>query len=213
MLHLDIHYSRGDFQLDAKLDWQSQVLGVLGPSGAGKSTLLNLLNGLLTPKSGLIQFNQQILFSSQQKVCLTPHQRRIGMVFQDIRLFPHLNLLENLCYGLRLLPAEQRRFSLDEVLDLLQLRDLLKRHPHQLSGGEAQRVALGRALLMSPQLLLLDEPLSSLDNALKQQIIPYLLAIKQRMNLPMIIVSHDEQEVSQIADQLISLAQGKIIQH
>ena len=163
MLQLEIQYSRGDFQLDAQLDWQSQVLGVLGPSGAGKSTLLNLLNGLLIPDAGVIQLNQQTLYSSQQKICLAPYQRRIGMVFQDIRLFPHLNLLDNLCYGLRLLPVQQRRFSLDEVLDLLQLASMLNRHPHQLSGGEAQRVALGRALLMSPQLLLLDEPLSSLD--------------------------------------------------
>ncbi len=212
MLRLDLEFSRADFHLRAQLDWQGQVLGVIGPSGSGKSSLLNLINGLLKPSRGCIEFNQRIFYSSQQGICLAPYQRRVGMVFQDLRLFPHLNVAQNLNYGLHLLPMQERRFSMDEVTQLLQLANLLKRHPHQLSGGEAQRVALGRALLMSPQLLLLDEPLSSLDRSLKQQIIPFLLQIKQHIHLPMMIVSHDESELSQLADQVISVAQGKIIQ-
>ncbi len=211
MLELNIAYQRAHFSLHVQLHMQGQVLGILGDSGAGKSTLLSCISGLTQPDSGRIQLQQRLLFDSQEKINLPVYQRHIAMVFQDIRLFPHLRVAGNLSYGYDLLKPAQRKFAFDDIVDLLKLNDLLQRRPHQLSGGEAQRVALGRALLSSPDLLLLDEPLSSLDQHLKQQILPYFNQIKQQTGLAMLYVSHDEAEVHQISDQVVRLEQGRLI--
>lgn len=208
---LDIQLKRANFCLDVQLHMQGQVLGLLGDSGAGKSTLLSCISGLIQPDSGSIQLQQRRLFDSQHKINLPAYQRHIAMVFQDIRLFPHLSVHANLSYGYDLLVPAQRKFAFDDIVQLLKLNDLLQRRPHQLSGGEAQRVALGRALLSAPDLLLLDEPLSSLDQHLKQQILPYLNQIKQKTGLAMLYVSHDENEVHQLSDQVVRLDQGRLV--
>lgn len=208
---LDIQLKRANFCLDVQLHMQGQVLGLLGDSGAGKSTLLSCISGLIQPDSGSIQLQQRRLFDSQHKINLPAYQRHIAMVFQDIRLFPHLSVHANLRYGYDLLVPAQRKFAFDDIVQLLKLNDLLQRRPHQLSGGEAQRVALGRALLSAPDLLLLDEPLSSLDQHLKQQILPYLNQIKQKTGLAMLYVSHDENEVHQLSDQVVRLDQGRLV--
>ncbi|CEN55936.1 ATP-binding cassette domain-containing protein [Candidatus Methylopumilus turicensis] len=205
MLEIDIHFQRGDFELNFKEHFGEPVVGLFGASGVGKSTLLSLIAGFLSPSAGLIKLDGVVLFDSNQSINLAPHQRRIATVFQDGRLFPHLNVKDNLLYGFKFTPEADRHIDFSSVVALLDIEGLILKRAHELSGGEAQRVALGRALLMSPKLLLLDEPLSSLDVRLKQQILPFLKRIKDEVNIPMIYVSHDIQEVNFISDRVCQL--------
>ncbi|MFZ9642458.1 MAG: ATP-binding cassette domain-containing protein [Candidatus Methylopumilus sp.] len=205
-LEIDVRFQRGDFKLNFKEHFSDPVTGLFGASGVGKSTLLGLLAGFLKPDQGHIKLEGVALFDSSQLINLPPHQRRIATVFQDGRLFPHLSVQDNLLYGFKLCTAANRRIDFANVVELLEIEDLTAKRAHALSGGEAQRVALGRALLMSPQLLLLDEPLSSLDARLKQQILPFLKRIKDEIKIPMVYVSHDSEEMNYLADKVYQLA-------
>lgn len=210
MLQLDLSFHRGSFELRARASLGAPVTGICGPSGAGKSTLLALLAGLLRPQRGSVRFDSELLDDAEDGIWLPSWRRRFGLVFQEDCLFPHLSVRGNLLYGLRRLPATARRLSLDTVQRLLELEPLLARRPAHLSGGERQRVALGRALLYSPRLLLLDEPLAALDERLKQQILPFLLRIKQEVRIPMIYVSHDRREIDFLADERLEMADGQL---
>ncbi len=225
MLSCDIRYRRGEFELNIQLDTQNlshhqrldqaksqnQVTGILGASGAGKSTLLKVLAGLLKPQQGRINFDGQVFFDSQTHTFMPSYQRHVGLVFQDGQLFPHLSVQQNLLYGYRHLKPAQRRFELAQIVELLEIGSLIERRVTQLSGGEAQRVALGRALLYSPRLLLLDEPLSALDTRLKQQILPFFARIRDEIQIPMIYVTHQPQELEFLDAQVLRMQQGRII--
>lgn len=210
MLDIDLDFRRGDFQLEIAHRFGEGVTGICGPSGSGKSTLLALVAGLLTPRRGSIRFDGRVLVDCAQHTFVPAHLRRFGLVFQDGQLFPHLSVRANLLYGWRGLAPEQRRFTLDGVAGLLEIGALLDRRPEQLSGGERQRVALGRALLYSPQLLLLDEPLSSLDTRLKTQILPFLKRVRDETRLPMLYVSHAPDEIAYLADQVLQIENGRL---
>lgn len=208
MLELDFAFRRGDFclRIDERLD--APITGLVGPSGCGKSTLLAAIAGLVRPQTGRIALNGVELLSTN--AWLPPHRRRIGLVFQDNQLFPHLSVRNNLLYGYRNLPAAERRFGLEAVAGLLEIGQLLDRRPQHLSGGERQRVALGRAIFYAPRLLLLDEPLASLDERLKEQILPFLLRIHREFGIPMIYVSHALGEVEYLTRHWLVMAAGKI---
>ncbi|MGK2913373.1 MAG: molybdenum ABC transporter ATP-binding protein [Porticoccaceae bacterium] len=208
MLELDFEFRRGDFCLRINECLDAPITGVLGPSGCGKSTLLAVIAGLVRPQRGRIALDGIELVGSN--VWLPPHRRRIGLVFQDNQLFPHLNVRNNLLYGYRNLAKAERRFSLEAVVALLEITDLLDRRPRQLSGGECQRVTLGRAILYAPRLLLLDEPLSSLDERLKEQILPFLLRIHGEFGIPMVYVSHARSEVEYLTTHWLVMAAGQI---
>ena len=211
MLKCNFQYQHADFMLNVELEMQQQLLGIVGVSGCGKSTLLKNIVGLLKPTHGSIQFNQQILFDSQQKIHVPMHQRKIALIFQNALLFPHMNVQQNLCYAEKLIPQAERKFQFNEIIELLELTHLCQRKAHQLSGGEAQRVSIGRALLSSPHLLLLDEPLTGLDQQLKQQILPFLQRIKDELNLPMIYVTHHVDELVFLHAEILMLEQGKLM--
>lgn len=210
MLKCNFQYQHADFMLNVELEMQQQLLGIVGVSGCGKSTLLKNIVGLLQPTHGSIQFNQQILFDSQQKIHVPMHQRKIALIFQNALLFPHMNVQQNLCYAEKLIPQAERKFQFNEIIKLLELTHLCQRKAHQLSGGEAQRVSIGRALLSSPHLLLLDEPLTGLDQQLKQQILPFLQRIKDELNLPMIYVTHHLEELKYLKADILQLDQGQL---
>lgn len=198
------------FALAAKFDLKpGYCLGIMGASGSGKTTLLHTLAGLLMPATGIIKSNQQAWFDSARNIQLPPWQRQAGIVFQDGRLFPHLNVQQNLLYGM---PKGKVSISLEEVIAVLEIGALIRRKPSQLSGGEKQRVAIGRALLSQPTVLLMDEPLSGLDEALKQQVLPYIKTVMTTFGLPTLYVSHVREEVAEIADEVLMLAQGQLRQ-
>jgi molybdate transport system ATP-binding protein len=201
------------FTLEVEVQCRYPVTAVFGPSGAGKTSLLNLVAGLLRPDAGEIRLDGELLFSSAQGANLPPEQRRIGYVFQDDLLFPHLTVAGNLRYGYDLLPPARRRFAPDPVVELLELGPLLDRYPQRLSGGEGQRVALGRALLSSPRLLLMDEPLASLDQGLKNRIIPYLRHIRTDLGIPIVYVSHSMAEILELTGQVIVMDKGRVVAH
>jgi len=211
MLRIDVGFRRGAFELVARTGIDAGVTGICGPSGCGKSTLLGLVAGLLKPRSGTLRFGEQVLCDVSQRVFVPPWQRHFGMVFQDGQLFPHLSVRSNLLYGHAHLTAAERRFDLAAVAQLMEITSLLDRRPALLSGGERQRVALGRALLYSPRLLLLDEPLSALDERLKQQILPFLKRMKDETGVPMIYVTHATYEVEYLADRMLFMDRGALI--
>jgi molybdate transport system ATP-binding protein len=210
MLKCDFQYQQADFLLKIKLEVQQTLLGIVGASGSGKSTFLKNIVGLLQPQQGSIQFNQRILVDTEQKIYVPMHQRKIALIFQNALLFPHMNVQQNLRYAEKLVANLEGKFQFEEVLELLELRPLIQRKAHQLSGGEAQRVAIGRALLSSPNLLLLDEPLTGLDSKLKQQILPFLKRMKDELDLPMIYVTHHLQELEYLEADIVQLNQGQL---
>ncbi|MBF6024447.1 ATP-binding cassette domain-containing protein [Lysobacter niastensis] len=210
MLNFDLHFSRGGFELTAAATVGAGVTGVFGPSGSGKSTLLALLAGLLSPTRGTVNLGDRILVDTHGKRFVPAWDRHVGLVFQDGQLFPHLTVRDNLLYGFSRIAPGLRRFDLQGVAQLLELTPLLDRRPTLLSGGERQRVALGRALLYSPQLLLLDEPLSSLDDRLKQQILPFLKRIRDETRIPMLYVTHARSELDYLADRVLGMESGRL---
>jgi len=210
MLEFDLQWRRGDFTLQACARMESRVTGLCGASGTGKSTLLALIAGLQKPDSGRLVLDDQVLVDTQKKIFLPPEKRHIGLVFQDAQLFPHLSVKNNLLYGFHRLSSAERHFSLEEIVGLLEIGHLLERYPRLLSGGEKQRVALGRALLYSPRLLLLDEPLSSLDEKRKQQILPFLLRVRDELQMPMLFVSHVQEEVRYLAETIWLIEDGRL---
>ncbi|MFZ5724575.1 MAG: molybdenum ABC transporter ATP-binding protein [Pseudomonadota bacterium] len=211
MLTLDVEFARHDFRLAVQAELQAPVTGIFGPSGSGKSTLFALIAGLLAPQRGRILLDSTPLVDCARGIFLPPERRQIGIVFQDARLFPHLSVQQNLLYGFRRRTAAQRHFTLPEIARMLEIEPLLERRPHQLSGGEKQRVALGRAVLFSPRLLLLDEPLASLDERLKEQILPFLRRIRDETQLPICYVSHDMREIRYLTGDIVYLRNGKFV--
>lgn len=202
MIDCYIQLKQGQFDLDQRFQSDQSVIGLFGASGSGKTTILHSIAGLVTPQAGWIKIKNQTWFDQVQKINLSTQQRRIGLVFQDAQLFPHKNVKQNLLFGFKHIQPQQRQFEVDYIIELLKLEHLIERMPIKLSGGEKQRVALGRALLYSPQLLLLDEPLSALDAAHKAEIIPFFQRVKQELGIPMLYVSHDKSEIEQLTHEI-----------
>ena len=211
MLSVDVDKQLGGFRLRAAFETQSGATALFGPSGAGKTTIINMIAGLLTPDRGRIVIDGEPLFDGAGDTNLPAWKRRIGCVFQEGRLFPHMSVRHNLDYGRWMsgLSAEAESFA--HVVDLLDIGHLLDRRPGKLSGGERQRVAVGRALLMRPRLLLLDEPLAALDAARKSEILPYLERLRDEGSVPIIYVSHDPAEVRRIAGRVVRLENGRVL--
>lgn len=213
MLRVQLRKRRGDFTLD--VDFSAPTPGItalFGRSGCGKSTVISLIAGLLKPDQARIQLGDDLLVDTQRHLEVDARHRRIGVVFQDSRLFPHLSVLDNLQYGARRLPrgvATPIRF--DDVIGMLGLGSLTARRPHQLSGGEQQRVALGRALLAQPRLLLLDEPLASLDQARREEVLPYFEKLRDALSIPIVYVSHQYDEVLRLATRVVLLGSGRLL--
>ena len=211
MLALDVEKRLGEFSLAAKLEAAAGATALFGPSGAGKSTIVNLIAGLIAPDRGRIALDDTVLFDAAARVDVPPHRRRVGCVFQEGRLFPHLTVRRNLDYGRWMSGLARDEAGLRHIVDLLDLGRLLDRRPGKLSGGERQRVAIGRALLMRPRLLLLDEPLASLDAARKREILPYLVRLRDDARVPMLYVSHFADEVRHIATEVVRIEDGRIV--
>src|SRR5258705_12273181 len=211
MLRVDVTKKLGEFTLQASFTSKGRVTGLFGASGAGKTSLINMIAGLLRPDRGSIVIDGETLDDTAHRIHVPAHRRRIGYVFQDARLFPHLDVRQNLDYGRRMNrlpddPAQRAR-----VTDLLDIGNLLDRRPGRLSRGERHRVALRRALLSKPRLLLLDEPLGSLDEGRKGEILPYLVRLRDEAGVPMVYVSHDAGEMRQLATQIVILKRGRVI--
>jgi molybdate transport system ATP-binding protein len=210
MLTVDVEKVLGEFAVNASFVSESGVTALFGPSGAGKTTIVNMIAGLLKPDRGKIAIDGEVVFDGAADLNIPAWRRRIGTVFQEGRLFPHLSVRHNLDYGRWMSgqPADAAAFA--HAAELLDIGHLLDRRPGRLSGGERQRVAVGRALLMRPRLLLLDEPLASLDAARKQDILPYFVRLRDEAKVPMIYVSHDAGEVRQIASRVVRLDGGTV---
>ncbi|MBP0439531.1 molybdenum ABC transporter ATP-binding protein [Tianweitania sediminis] len=209
-LQVDVRHHAGSFGLDMCFENQDGLLALFGPSGSGKTTLVNLIAGLAKPRAGRISVDGAVLVDVKEGVFVPPHKRRVGYVFQDPRLFPHLTVLQNLRYGEWFTPSSERYASLHQVVDLLGIRHLLARRPAHLSGGEKQRVAIGRALLASPRLILMDEPLAALDDARKAEILPYIEQLRDELRVPIVYVSHSVAEVSRLASHVILMRDGQV---
>jgi molybdate transport system ATP-binding protein len=212
MLRISVIKRWKGFRLRAHLEAPTPgVLALFGRSGCGKTTLVNILSGLLEPDEGRIELDERILTDTRGRIRVPAEHRRIGYVFQDARLFPHLSVLANLRYGQRRAPPQARAIAVEEVIALLGLEPLLKRRTHQLSGGERQRIALGRALLSQPTLLLLDEPLAGLDAARREEVLPYLERLRDRFAIPMVFVSHQLEEILRLATHVALMEAGEIL--
>jgi len=210
MLRVEVFKQLGEFSLEAAFTSEGRVTGLFGASGAGKTSLINMIAGLLKPDRGTIAIDDETLDDTAGRVHVPPYRRRIGYVFQDARLFPHLDVSQNLDYGRRMNGLARDPASEARITDLLDIGGLKDRRPGQLSGGERQRVALGRALLSKPRLLLLDEPLGSLDEGRKVEILPYLVRLRDEAGIPMVYVSHDAAELRQLATQIVMLRHGRV---
>ncbi len=199
------------FDLDISFQCVGGVVAVFGPSGSGKTTIANAIAGLVEPDHGNITIGKHVLFDSQASINVRPERRRIGYVFQDDRLFPHLSVRSNLTYGKPHGSSRDTKTQLDQVVDILGLNKLLDRRPTTLSGGEKQRVSIGRALLASPQLLLMDEPLSNLDQARRNEILTFIEQLRDTFSIPILYVSHSVEEIVRIADQVVAISDGRLL--
>ena len=205
-------FGRGGFTLDAGFHMpEAGVTALFGPSGCGKTTILSAVAGLLRPDEGRVVLDGTVLLDTAARAALPPEKRRCAVVFQDARLFPHRNVEGNLRYGLRRAPRDAAGPGFDDVVALLGLGALLGRRPMGLSGGERQRVALGRALLARPKLLLMDEPLASLDAARRSEVLPFLARLRDAARLPILYVTHALDEVDALADRLVLMAEGRVL--
>ncbi len=209
-LDVDITMKRGEFRLSAGFSVVGQRTGVFGPSGSGKSTLMLALAGLARPDSGHIVLDGRTLFDSRKRINVTPEKRRIGVVFQHAHLFPHMSVTRNLFYGYKRIPEAERKISPDTLIEVLGISHLLSRNVSGLSGGERQRVALGRTVLASPRLILMDEPLTGLDQNLKYQIIPYLLRVLDEFGVPMLFISHSVKEMRLMTENVLVFSKGRV---
>jgi molybdate transport system ATP-binding protein len=210
VLAVDVEKRLGAFTLAVRFEATGGVTALFGPSGAGKTTVVNMIAGLLAPDRGSIALDDTVLFDAAAGINVPPHRRHIGYVFQEGRLFPHLNVRQNLDYGRRMSGRPRDADELTRIAALLDISHLLDRRPRLLSGGERQRVAVGRALLMRPRLLLLDEPLASLDAARKHEILPYLVRLRDEAHVPMVYVSHAAAELRQVATNVVRLDAGRV---
>ncbi|WP_305043407.1 molybdenum ABC transporter ATP-binding protein [Geoalkalibacter sp.] len=210
-LELSLRKRYADFAFAADFSVEGTRLGVFGPSGSGKSTLMHLLAGLLPPDDGFIRLNDEVLFDAARGLCLAPEKRRIAVVFQHAHLFPHLSVRANLLYGYKRLKRKERRIDPAALYEVLNLGPLLGRGVTSLSGGERQRVALGRAVLAHPRLILMDEPVSGLDDALKYQILPYLRKAFAEFGIPLIFISHSLNEMRLMCDTVLEFGKGRLL--
>jgi len=212
MLTLRVRLNLDGFQLDIDLESGSEVVVLLGPSGAGKSLTLQSVAGLMTPDTGLIEINGRKLFDSSSKINLPPQQRRVGYVFQNYALFPHLTVEKNIGYGLHKLPKSERSRRVTDMINLVRLTGLEERYPRQLSGGQQQRVALARALATEPEILLLDEPFAALDAPIRANLRQEFRALQQRLNIPALFVTHDLEEAATLAHRMAVVIDGTVHQ-
>jgi molybdate transport system ATP-binding protein len=219
MLDVAIDHHQGDFHLQAAFTAGAGLTALFGRSGSGKTTLVNVIAGLVRPQQGHVTVDGQVLIDTDKRLFVAPHRRRIGYVFQEGRLFPHLTVRQNLAYGRWFTPRHaeranstkpERRARFDDVVALLGIGALLDRHPASLSGGEKQRVAIGRALLASPRILLMDEPLAALDDARKAEILPYIERLRDEAGIPIVYVSHAVAEVVRLATTVVMMDEGKV---
>ena len=210
MLRVDVSKQLGEFSIEASFASEGRVTGLFGASGAGKTSLVNMIAGLLRPDRGTISIDGETLDDTSRRLHVAVYRRRIGYVFQDARLFPHLDIRKNLDYGRRMNQFAEDAALWRRVTELLDIGHLLDRRPGKLSGGERQRVALGRALLSQPRLLLLDEPLGSLDEERKEDILPYLVRLRDEAGVPMVYVSHDASEMRKLATQVAIIRRGRV---
>jgi molybdate transport system ATP-binding protein len=208
MIDVDITLTQGTFTLSARFALDGRAAALFGPSGAGKTTILDAIAGLRRPDRGSIEAGGRVLFSSARRIDLPAYQRHLGYVPQDVALFPHMYVRGNLLYGTHAASAPP---ALDRVLAMLEIEGLVDRRVTDLSGGERQRVALGRALMSAPSLLLLDEPLAAVDVPLRRRILPYLRRVRDELRIPIIYVSHDRDEVDELADRVVTIESGRIV--
>jgi molybdate transport system ATP-binding protein len=211
VLAVDVEKKLGTFTVSVKFQAAGSATALFGPSGSGKTSLANMIAGLLQPDRGRIALDDTVLFNSAEDIDVPPHKRRIGYVFQEGRLFPHLSVRQNLDYGRRMNHQPHALDAFNRTAAMLDIGTLLDRRPGMLSGGERQRVAVGRALLMNPRLLLLDEPLASLDTGHKREILPYLVRLRDEARVPIVYVSHTPAEVRRIATDVVLLNGGKVV--
>jgi len=211
MIDIDIEQRLGAFRLAVKFSADAPIVGLFGRSGSGKSSVINAIAGIAKPLRGSIRINDAVLFDSGQRIDLPPEERRVGYVFQDALLFPHMDVESNLLYGQRLRSPEDRFIEEARVVELLGLGALLRRKPMTLSGGEKQRVAIGRALLAQPRILLMDEPLAALDIPRKTEILDYIERLRDELNIPIVYVSHSVTEISRLADTVVVLSDGRCL--
>lgn len=212
LLDVDVAARFGAFRLNANFTSGLGLTAIFGASGSGKTSLINVLAGLHRPERGRVALDGRTLFDSSTNINLPPHRRRLGYIFQDSRLFPHLSVRSNLTYGMRWVAKADRHQDFDHIVHLLNLGPLLTRRPGKLSGGEKQRVAIGRALLASPRLLLMDEPLASLDVSQKTEILPFIERLRDELALPIALVSHSVEEVVRLADTLVIMSEGNTVE-
>lgn len=211
MLRVNVFKQLGEFSIETSFESQGRVTGLFGTSGAGKTSLVNMIAGLLRPDRGTLSIGDDIMDDAAAGIHVPPHRRRIGYVFQDARLFPHLSVRSNLDYGRRMNGFAYDASAEQRIVDLLGIEALLDRRPGALSGGERQRVAFARALLGRPKVLLLDEPLGSLDGERKAEILPYLVKLRDEAGVPMVYVSHDVGELRLLASHIVVLKRGRIV--
>ena len=208
-LTVDIRHRLGEFRLDSRFETAGGLVALLGRSGSGKTSIINTIAGLIKPDAGFVSVDDMVLVDTERQFFMSPHLRRIGYVFQEGRLFPHLTVRQNLLYG-RWFAPRGAGTDFDGVVDLLGIGALLERRPARLSGGEKQRVAIGRALLAKPRLLLMDEPLASLDEARKAEILPYIEKLRDQASVPIVYVSHSISEVARLASTIVLVSEGKV---
>ncbi len=211
MTEVDVILPRKNFEVQIKEHFSTGITGIFGPSGAGKTSLMHAISGLAKPTSGKISIEGRVLFDAQKRIFVPVEKRNIGYVFQEGRLFPHMSVEKNLMYGFK--KHKKSKVGFNEVVELLNLKALLKSKPAQISGGERQRTALGRTLLSSPDILLLDEPFSAVDMNLRSQILPFVMRIQQKVNIPILVVSHDLPDLLKLTNTLFILKNGRCIGH
>jgi molybdate transport system ATP-binding protein len=211
VIEIVVRHRLGELVIEADIRARGRLLALCGVSGAGKTSLLNMVAGLMRPDSGRIAIGGATFFDSSNRIDLEPQARRVGYVFQEPRLFPHLTAAGNLKYGARFAGGAPRPVKFDDVVELLGVGSLLQRRPAKLSGGEKQRIAIGRALLMAPRALLLDEPLSAIDDARRQEILSLIEKLRDAFMIPMVFVSHRASEVERLADEIADIEAGKAV--
>ncbi len=211
MVEVDFKLERDNFDVRIKERFDAGITGVFGPSGSGKTSLLQSISGLALPDEGLIKINGKVVFDSKSRFNIPVRERKIGYVFQEGRLFPHMTIEKNLRYGMKHYGSKYLTF--EQVVEMLNLKHLLKSKPTMVSGGERQRTALGRALLSAPEILLLDEPFSAVDVRLRGQILPFLMKIHRKVNIPILVVSHDLPDLLKLTDRLCLIKEGRCIGH
>ena len=209
-LSVSVFQKRNGFTLDVAFESESPLTALFGPSGSGKTSVLNMIAGVLRPDRGLIALSGQVLTDTSNRIFVPPHRRRVGYVFQDAQLFPHLTVAQNIKFGQWFRRHEQSALPVDTVIDVLGIGNILKRRPATLSGGERHRVALARALLSSPQILLMDEPLAGLDDARRQETMGLIERVRDEFAVPIVFVTHNVDEVRRLASRVARIVDGRV---